>query len=1277
MTENDNRTALPSGTKIQDYKLRKELGRGGFGITYLGLDTRGLDTELQIQVAVKEYFPKGLAVRKREPSLSVVEKSSEDKEDFKWGLERFKKEAKAIAKVAQESPHRNVVQFKRVFPAHGTAYIVMEFVEGETLEEFLERRGRLKEEELREILIPLLAGLSTVHAKDIMHRDIKPKNIILREKSRLPVLVDFGLAREMAVDADSPYTAPTVTWGYSPIEQCQGDRKRQGAWTDIYALGAVCYQSLVGKIPVEAMGRAYAIEQRDQDPLEPAAQAAHGRAEAGFLKAIDWALEVEPEDRPKSLEAWREALEGVPEKREERRDEHPTSTAQEAASQAQAEEARRKEQEAVRQAQAEEARRKEQEAASQAQAEEARRKAQAEEQAKGLLAGAEADLSARRLTGPEGNNAWEKYQAVLRLFPGDARAQAGMKRVLAGYRELFGKVLVRRDFEQAGVYLSRIRGLRPDSPFLAEGERRLSEAKAKAGAEAEVKAVVAALAGEMVKIPGGRFRMGGRHSFHIYRLLVDRFRMGDLMRDLTVGGWVWERPRHSVTVPSFRMGKHEVTFSQWDACVADGGCSHTPGDEGWGRGNRPVINVSWDDIQEFIVWLNTRTGGGYRLPTESEWEYAARAGSESLYSWGDEFGDNRANCDGCGSRRDDKRTASVGNFPANEWGLHDMHGNVYEWVEDCWNDNYGDAHGDAPDDGSAWLRGDCRRRVVRGGCWYGDPWYMRSSSRYNYNHSDRSPFVGFRLARDSSSVRRWAGAAGNHDERELARDSSEEWRAAPEGGRAPEKREERREEQPAAVPVLRSVRRWVRKPVARLVAVLVIVGGGYFVGVQWWEDPTSPVQELLDAHHGEVQWRKHPTPTAQEEERRPTEEARRKAQEAASQAQAEEARRKEQEAARQAQAEEARRKEQEAARQAQAEEQVKSLLAGAEADLSARRLTHPAGNNAWEKYEEVLRQFPGDARARAGMERVLAGYMELFGEVLARGDLAQAGAYLSRIRGLHPDSPLLAEGERRLAEAESEAEARAKARAEARAKARAEAEATAAVLAREIVEIPGGRFRMGDLSVSGSRDERPVHSVTVSSFRMGKHEVTFSQWDVCVADGGCSHRPDDEGFGRGNRPVINVSWDDVQEFIAWLNARTDGGYRLPTESEWEYAARAGSKSLYSWRDWGDGVGVNRANCTDCGSRWDRTAPVGSFPANAWGFHDMHGNVYEWVEDCWNRNYRGAPVDGSAWESGDCSLRVTRGGSWLSSSRSLRSANRSRAGRSTRDRRTGFRLARDN
>ena len=198
----------------------------------------------------------------------------------------------------------------------------------------------------------------------------------------------------------------------------------------------------------------------------------------------------------------------------------------------------------------------------------------------------------------------------------------------------------------------------------------------------------------------------------------------------------------------------------------------------------------------------------------------------------------------------------------------------------------------------------------------------------------------------------------------------------------------------------------------------------------------------------------------------------------------------------------------------------------------------------------------------------------------------------------------------------------------------------------ELVVIRAGRFRMGCVSGRDCEDdERPVHEVEVPSFALGVYEVTFEEYDRFAAATG-RDRPNDRGWGRGGRPVMNVSWEDATAYASWLSEETGERYRLPSESEWEYAARAGSTTRYTW---GDDIGRNRANCDGCRSQWDddRTAPAGSFAANAWGLHDMHGNVWEWVEDCWHENYARAPRDGSAWTSGgNCGRRVLRGGSWV-------------------------------
>ena len=228
----------------------------------------------------------------------------------------------------------------------------------------------------------------------------------------------------------------------------------------------------------------------------------------------------------------------------------------------------------------------------------------------------------------------------------------------------------------------------------------------------------------------------------------------------------------------------------------------------------------------------------------------------------------------------------------------------------------------------------------------------------------------------------------------------------------------------------------------------------------------------------------------------------------------------------------------------------------------------------------------------------------------------------------------------------------------------------------EMVVLPTGRFRMGDLDGSCHSSQRPVHMVTISRrIAMGQYPVTFEDYDQFMAATD-AERPNDSGWGRGRRPVINVNWHDAKAYAAWLSAQTGKRYRLPSESEWEYAARAGTETAYSW---GNEIGVNRANCDGCGSRWDnkQTSPVGSFEANAFGLYDLHGNVDEWVEDCWHDNYEGAPSDGSAWTSGgDSSRAVVRGGCWLVYPVGLRSAFRTGFTPSCRDPYYGFRLVRD-
>ena len=515
------------------------------------------------------------------------------------------------------------------------------------------------------------------------------------------------------------------------------------------------------------------------------------------------------------------------------------------------------------------------------------------------------------------------------------------------------------------------------------------------------------------------------------------------------------------------------------------------------------------------------------------------------------------------------------------------------------------------------------------------------------------------------------------------------------------------------------------------------------------------------------------------------------------------------------------------------EAEVARLLAAAEADLKARRLTSPVGNNAWDNYQRVLGLVPAHPEAVRGMERVIDNYMELFRAEVEKEDFDKAEGYLAKIHELHPDSPVLEEGEQRLQDArqarknrlaEQERQHQAELERQRIAQAvekhwqafeaaigeenlsevaeiltqvralnpdeagltqgeqrletlraelerqRAEAiqahwaafeaaiqkedldeatgilaqirelspeepglaageerlaaaqaelerkqqEALKIKLAGEMVSIPGGTFRMGDLSGTGDNDEKPARSATVPAFRMGKYEVTVGQFRRFVeateystdaernADGkeGCYTDTGDGWswtWGRSWRspgyeiddrqPVVCVSWNDAQAFIEWLGEQTGETYRLPSEAEWEYAARAGSATKYHFGNsesqlcrYGNHADTStdfkwrNKSCSDGVGK--RAAAVGRYQPNGYGLYDMHGNVWEWVQDCRNKSYTGAPSDGRAWELGECGQRMVRGGAWYDDPPYLRSAKRGWFTHSSRYDGRGFRLAQD-
>jgi len=288
--------ALPNGYQIHWYEIDGILGQGGFGITYLAHDVN-----LNQRVAIKEYLPTDLAVRTDEFRVEPV--SEEHDADYQWGRARFIREAQTLARFK----HANIVAVNAVFQKNNSAYLVMEYVEGEVLEDAIRARKIKSEERLLEIVHSLLDGLELIHEAGYIHLDIKPDNIYLRDDGS-PVLLDFGSARQAFGDKNATMTA-LVSPGYAPHEQYDSsvELDKQGPWTDIYALAASFYRAVTGRGPIEAIVRMRSILE-GKDRLRPAAEIGRGWYSERFLKAIDAALSFRTSDRPQSVSAWRDLL---------------------------------------------------------------------------------------------------------------------------------------------------------------------------------------------------------------------------------------------------------------------------------------------------------------------------------------------------------------------------------------------------------------------------------------------------------------------------------------------------------------------------------------------------------------------------------------------------------------------------------------------------------------------------------------------------------------------------------------------------------------------------------------------------------------------------------------------------------------------------------------------------------------------------------------------------------------------------------------------------------
>ena len=304
MADFAHKQALPPDFRLGSYRVVRVLGVGGFGVTYLGKHSR-----LGHQAALKEYLPNEFAVRE---GATVHPKSPSDRDAFEWGLARFVDEARTLTRFR----HPNLVRVSDYFEANNTAYIVMDYEDGEPLDVLLERHGTLTEAQLRRVVLPVADGLRQVHAAGFLHRDLKPSNIFVRRADESPVLLDFGAARQ-ALSGRSKSMTTIASAGYSPPEQYESDGEH-GPWTDIYALSALCRRAITGKTPLESTTRLNRMLRTKSDPLPDLVGAGAPGYSRHFLAAVDKGLRLSEQERPQNIADWISLAKGRPSKVKEK-----------------------------------------------------------------------------------------------------------------------------------------------------------------------------------------------------------------------------------------------------------------------------------------------------------------------------------------------------------------------------------------------------------------------------------------------------------------------------------------------------------------------------------------------------------------------------------------------------------------------------------------------------------------------------------------------------------------------------------------------------------------------------------------------------------------------------------------------------------------------------------------------------------------------------------------------------------------------------------------------
>lgn len=653
---------LPVGYRLHHYRIEGVLGAGGFGITY-----RAVHEALRSQAAIKEYFPVEWSYRDSDAvnvlantqgGLPTSEAGGEA--CYAWGLERFLNEARILAQVN----HASVVRVRDFFEANGTAYIVMDYEDGEPLSQVLQREKTLSEERIRQLLGDVLPALEAIHALGYLHRDLKPANLYCRSDGRT-ILIDFGAARQ-ALGQRSKNITSVFTVGYSPIEQYLVENKGYGPWTDVYALGAVLYQCVTGKQPIEAPARVL------DDPLMPAIEAGDGRYSRGLLYMIDQALAIRPEKRFQTIAKMREVFEASYDDGDgtvalmplpaavTRGNENLTVTPSQVGSSSKA------------------------------------RALQQEQLRRGL----------------------------------DWRWGVGLLAILGAV----GAVVINH-FTAAPPAVSTVEPTVGQTPTVTSSTNTTPVVTGPPTNPQPGQSYVEPLSGiNLLWIGPGCFTMGSPQT--------DKERSGNEIA-------------HQVCPSGFWISKYEVTNGQYRRFDAghDSGAYQA---YSLNSDDQPVVRVSWQEAANYAKWVAEQTHLRFRLPTEAEWEYAARGGKTISRDWND---DSAAACGFANIYDETARkskpfnwanypcedhyvvAAPVGKYSANGYGVYDMLGNVAEWSCSEYDSAYAGGETRCADQGAV----SGARRVLRGGSWSDYPGLVRFAYRFPAAPEYRKFDLGFRV----------------------------------------------------------------------------------------------------------------------------------------------------------------------------------------------------------------------------------------------------------------------------------------------------------------------------------------------------------------------------------------------------------------------------------------------------------------------------------------------------------------------------------------------------